>query len=305
MHTRRSFLKASSIYSAGILAAPGLSSFVKPDRDTKALGLQLYTVRDAMAKDPTGTLAKVAQIGYNSLEGATYTGTEKFYGMDPQTFAGVLKNNGLIMRSCHYRYGEDAGGAPALTNGVFNGTILHDWDKTVADAHALGIKYMVCAWLSEKERLGLDHYKKMAADFNVAGEKCKAAGIQFCYHNHDFEFDPKYGATLPYQVLLENTDPKLVKFELDLFWATKAGHDPVTIFQNHPGRFPLWHLKDVAKTAPYDTAAVGTGSIDFKKIFLSAKTAGLQYWFVEQDRTPGSPFDAITESITYIKANLV
>jgi sugar phosphate isomerase/epimerase len=312
MQTRRSFLKTGSLYSAGILAAPGLlrPGFPRAAGQTAraaghTLGLQLYTVRDAMAKDPVGTLAKVAQIGYNSLEGATYTGTEKFYGMDPQTFSGVLKNNGLIMRSCHYRYGEDNSGAPALTDGIFNGTILHDWDKTVADAHSLGIKYMVCAWLSPNERLGLDHYKKMAADFNVAGEKCKAAGIQFCYHNHDFEFDPKYGTTLPYQVLLDNTDPKLVKFELDLFWATKAGQDPAMIFQNHPGRFPLWHLKDAAKTPPYDTAAVGTGSIDFKKIFTSAKTAGLQYWFVEQDRTPGSPFDAIAESITYIKANLV
>ena len=258
-----------------------------------------------MTKDPVGTLAKVAQIGYNSLEGATYTGTEKFYGMDPKAFSDVLKTNGLVMRSCHYRYGEDNSGAPALTDGIFNGTILHDWDRTVSDAHSLGIKYMVCAWLSPNERLGLDHYKKMAADFNVAGEKCKAANIQFCYHNHDFEFDPKYGTTLPYQVLLDNTDPKLVKFELDLFWATKAGQDPAMMFQNHPGRFPLWHLKDAAKTPPYDTAAVGTGTIDFKKIFTSAKTAGLKYWFVEQDRTPGSPFDAIAESITYIKANLV
>jgi sugar phosphate isomerase/epimerase len=302
MHTRRSFLKTTAAWSAGALAAPALSSFLRVD--SKALGLQLYTVRAAMSTDPTGTLAKVAQIGYNSLEGATYTGTEKFYGMDAKTFGALLKGNGQVMRSCHYRLGEDATDAP-LTNGVFNGTILHDWDKTVEDAHTLGLQYMVCAWLSPKERLELDHYKQMAGEFNTAGEKCKAAGIQFCYHNHDFEFDPKYGATLPYQVLLENSDPKLVKFELDLFWATKAGHDPVTLFQQHPGRFPLWHLKDVAKTAPYDTAAVGTGSIDFKKIFTAAKTAGLKYWFVEQDRTPGSPFDAITESITYIKANLV
>src|SRR6202042_3248690 len=107
MHTRRSFLKSTALYSAGALAAPSLLSFMAAGKPT--IGLQLYTVRDAMAADPKGTLGKVAQIGYNSLEGATYTGTEKFYGMDPQTFAGVLKNNGLIMRSCHYRYGEDAG----------------------------------------------------------------------------------------------------------------------------------------------------------------------------------------------------
>src|ERR1700761_3128624 len=115
MQTRRSFLKTTSTYSAAILAAPFLPSLLQAGGP--AIGLQLYTVRDQMKADPTGTLAKVAQIGYNSLEGATYTGTEKFYGMDPQTFSGVLKNNGLVMRTCHYRYGEDPSGAPALTNG--------------------------------------------------------------------------------------------------------------------------------------------------------------------------------------------
>src|ERR1700754_3082044 len=125
MHTRRSFLKTTTIYSAGILAAPAIPSFLAAGKPT--IGLQLYTVRDAMASDPAGTLAKVAKIGFNSLEGATYTGSEKFYGMDAKGFGELLKNNGLVMRSCHYRYGEDSKGA-TLTNGVFNGTILHDWD---------------------------------------------------------------------------------------------------------------------------------------------------------------------------------
>src|ERR1700754_5121812 len=153
MHTRRSFLKNSALASASILAAPGLPSFLTAAGPV--IGLQLYTVRDFMGKDPAGTLAKVAQIGFNSLEGATYNdGKENFYGMDPKTFAGILKNNGLVMRSCHYRLGEDGRGA-TLTNGIFNGTILHDWDKAVADAHTLGLQYMICAWLSDKERGGL------------------------------------------------------------------------------------------------------------------------------------------------------
>ena len=299
MHTRRSFLKTSAVYSAGLLAAPRLFSSAGP-----AIGLQLYTVRDFMAKDPASTLAKVAQIGYNSLEGATYnSGDEKFYGMDAKTFAGLLKNNGQVMRSCHYRYGEDSKGA-TLTNGQFNGTILHDWDKAVEDAHALGLKYMICAWLSEPERGTLDHYKQMAANFNIAGEKCSKAGIQFCHHNHDFEFaaqDGKY----PYDILLNETDPKLVKMELDLYWATKAGQDPVKIFEAHPGRFPLWHLKDMDNTPAHAFTEVGNGTIDFKKIFAHKDTAGMKYWFVEQDRCPGSPFDSITKSITYIKQNLV
>jgi sugar phosphate isomerase/epimerase len=303
MHTtRRDFLKTASLYSAGILAAPALPSFLPPAG--QVFGLQLYTVRDFMAKDPEGTLARVARIGYNSLEGATYnSGDEKFYGMDARTFATMLKKNGLVMRSCHYRYGEDSQGA-TLTNGVFKGTILHDWDKAVEDAHALGLQYMICAWLSEPERGSLDHYKKMAADFNIAGEKCKKAGIQFCHHNHDFEFAAQ-GGKYPYDILLSETDPKLVKMELDLYWATKAGQDPVKLFEAHPGRFPLWHLKDMDATPQHNFTEVGHGTIDFKRIFAHKAVAGMKYWFVEQDQCPGSPFDSITKSINYIKQNLV
>src|ERR1700722_9205723 len=301
MHTRRSFLKSSAVYSAGILAAPALTPLFKANRPV--IGLQLYTVRDAMASDPTGTLAKVAGIGYNSVEGATYTGSEKFYGMDANTFAGVLKNNGLVMRSCHYRYGEDSQGA-TLTNGVFNGTILHDWDHTVEDAHAVGLQYMACAWLSPTERKGLDHYKKMADDFNVAGQKCKAAGIQFVYHNHDFEFDQQDGK-YPYDVILENTDPDLVKMEVDLYWLTFASQDADKLFNAPPRRCPLWHLKDMDHTPDKKFTSVGSGVIDFKNIFAHRDTAGMKYFFVEEDKCPGSPFDAITTSFNYIKSNLV
>ena len=300
MHTRRSFLKSTTLYSAGILAAPSFLSGL--GAGPRAIGLQLYTVRDAMDADPRGTLAKVAQIGYNSLEG-TYTGAENFYGMDPKTFAGVLKSNGLVMRSCHYRFGEDPAGG-VLTDGVFKGTILHDWQRAVDDAAALGLKYMVCAWLSPKERVGMDHYKRMADDFNKAAATCKAAGIQFCYHNHDFEFDQQDGK-YPYDVLLDNTDPKLVKMEMDLYWVTKAGQDPLKLIDKHPGRFPLWHLKDMDNTPAHAFTEVGNGVIDFKKIFTKASQSGMQYFFVEQDKCAGSPFDSITKSIKYIKANLV
>lgn len=296
MHNRRSFIKSASMYSAALLAAPSLPSWL--NKKPAVIGLQLYTVRDAMQADAKGTLAKVAAIGYNSLEGATYTGSEKFYGMDPGSFKKVLKDNGLVMRSCHYRLGEDNSG------GEMKGTILNDWHKAVDDAAALGIKYMVCAWLSPKERLGLDHYKKLAADFNKAAQTCKAAGIQFCYHNHDFEFEKQDGK-YPYDVLLDETDAAMVKMEMDLYWVNKAGQDPIKLFQKHPGRFPLWHLKDMDNTAAHDFTEVGNGTIDFKKIFAHAGTSGMKYFFVEQDKCPGSPFDSITKSIGYIKKNLV
>lgn len=294
MTTRRSFLKSSAVYSASLLVAPSLLNY-----NHKYIGLQLYTVRDAMQSDPAATLAHVAKIGYNSVEGATYTGSQKFYGMEPAAFSRLLKQNGLIMPSSHYRLGEEK------TNGeTAKGTMMSGWDKAIDDAAAVGIKYMVCAYLSEQERGGLDHYKKLADDFNKAGEMCKKAGIQFCYHNHAFEFDKQDGK-FPYEVLLENTDKNNVKMEMDLYWVTKAGQDPIALINKHPGRFPLWHVKDMDKTPEKNFAEVGNGSIDFKKIFKSADKAGVKYFFVEQDKTPGDPFVSITQSITYIKKNLV
>jgi len=293
--SRRSFLRSAALLSAGLAVSPSLLAAGK-----QYIGLQLYTVREAMEKDPTGTLARLAKIGYTSVEGATYTGTEKFYGMTPQAFAAVLKQNGLIMPSSHYRLGEEqTGGAPV------QGTILHDWDRAVDDAAAVGVKYMVCAYLSEAERgTSIDRYKTIAEQLNKAGERCKEAGIQLCYHNHDFEF-ANLGGQLPYDTLLTATDKNLVKMELDIYWIAKAGKDPLALFKQHPGRFPLWHVKDMDTTPQKAFTEVGNGSIDFKKIFAHASEAGLQYFFVEQDKTPGSPFDSVTKSISYIKKTLI
>lgn len=294
MTTRRSFIKTSAVLSAGLLIAPDLFAY-----DKKYIGLQLYTVRDYMQKDPASTIAKVAQIGYTSVEGATYTGSEKFYGMDSAAFASLLKQNGLIMPSSHYRLGEEQ------VNGASQkGTLLNDWSKAVDDAAAVGVKYMVCAFLSVPERGTLDHYKKVAEDFNKAGETCKKAGIQLCYHNHDFEFiqqDGKY----PYETLLANTDKDLVKMEMDIYWVTKANQDPIALINEHPGRFPLWHVKDMDNTSARMFTEVGNGIIDFKKIFKHADKAGLKYFFVEQDKCPGDPYASITQSVNYIKKNLV
>ena len=294
MQSRRTFVKSAALLSAGVLVSPELFAAAP-----KYIGLQLYTVRDAMQQDPAGTLAKVAKLGYNSVEGATYTGSQKFYGMEPAAFAGVLKQNGLIMPSSHYVLGE------AMNNGQpTQGTILHGWDKAVDDAAQVGVKYMVCAYLFDTERGNLDHYKQIADHLNKAGERCKKAGIQLCYHNHDFEFQAQDGK-LPYDLLLSQTDKNLVKMELDLYWATKAGHDPVALFKANPGRFPLWHVKDMDKTEKHDFTEVGNGSIDFKRIFAQAKLAGMQYFFVEQDKTPGDPFTSIQQSISYLKRTLV
>ena len=293
MTSRRSFIKTSAVLSAGAFIAPSLLNFKQ-----SVIGLQLYTVRDDMQKDPAGTLAKVASIGFNSVENATYTGSQMFYGMDAKAYAKLLKDNGLINPSGHYRWGLDEKG------GVMKGTMLHEWDKAVEDAAAVGLKYMVCAWLSPDERGGLDQYKKLAAACNAAGEICKKAGIQLCYHNHDFEFEKEDGK-YKWDVLLAEADKDLVKMELDLYWATKAGMDPVALFNQNPGRYPLVHMKDMDKTPEKAFTEVGNGVIDFKRILKDSKTAGMKYFFVEQDKCPGSPFDSITQSIAYIRKNLV
>jgi len=293
MTTRRSFLKTTSVLSAGVMIAPSAFKEKKP-----LIGLQLYTVRDAMDKDPKGTLARVAAIGYNSVEGATYTGTEKFYGMSPKEFKNVLKQNGQVMYSSHYMLGEQENNGKPI-----QGTMLHDWDKAVDDAAEVGLKYMVCAFLMESERGDLDHYKKVAEDLNKAGERCKKSGIQLCYHNHNFEF-VKQGNTYPYDILM-TTDKDLVKMEMDIYWVTKAGMDPLKLFKEYPGRFPLWHVKDMDKTAAKDFTEVGNGIINFKEIFKHKNEAGMKYFYVEQDKTPGDPFVSIKESIDYIKKNLV
>src|ERR1700743_947170 len=193
MTTRRSFIKTTAMASAGLMMAPKLFAFSKK----RQIGTQLYTVRDAMAKDPLGTLAQVAKIGFNTVEGATYTGTELFYGMPAAQFKSVLSDNGLEMPSAHYVLGESMPQA--------KGTLTNDWQKAVDDAATVGLKYMVCAFLFDTERGNLDNYKNTAEKLNIAGQVAKEAGIQLCYHNHNFEFVAQDGK-LPYDVLLQNSD---------------------------------------------------------------------------------------------------
>jgi len=292
MLNRRDFLRTGAMASTGLLLAPEILSAYKP----KYIGLQLYTVRDLMAKEPVLTLARVSEIGFNCIETATYTGSQRFYGMDAANFKRVLSDNDLHYASGHYLLGESMPDT--------KGTISNGWEKAVEDAHEAGLKYMVCAYLMDAERGTLDHYKQTADKLNRAGEIAKQAGIQLCYHNHDFEFIAQDGK-LPYDVLLSSTDKELVKMELDLYWVYKAKQDPIALFNANPGRFPLWHVKDMDNTAKQDFTEVGNGVIPFKNIFAQQKTAGLKYFFNEQDKTPGDPMVSITQSFKYIKKNLV
>ncbi len=284
MLNRRELLKQMALVTAGSFFMN--DTLALHDAKNKKIGVQLYTLRDAISKDAKGSLKRVAELGFGEVENFGYNG--KFFGMDASTYKTLLGDLGMTAPSGHYMYGN----------------ILNGWEKAVEDAKAIGHDYMVLAYLTPPERKSLDDYKKIAENLNKAGEVCKKAGIQLCYHNHEFEFEAMNGQ-LPFDILTGETDAGLVKIELDLYWAMVAGQDPVALFKKHKGRIALWHVKDMDKTPKKNFTEVGNGVIDFTTIFKNAKTSGMKHFFVEQDVCPGSPFDSISQSIGYIKSNLI
>lgn len=243
------------------------------------IGIELYTVRREFAKDPEGTLARVAEIGYREVEFAEYPpGT-------PQEIRRMLDRHGLRAPASHV-------GLTELRTG---------WDAALERAGVIGQQYIVVAFVGQNERKNADDWKRIAASFNRAGATARKDGLSFCYHNHDFEFPPLDGV-VPYDLLLGETDPKLVGLELDLYWISKAGKDPLDYFAKWPGRFPLVHVKDMDATPRRFFADVGKGTIDFRRIFRRARQAGIQHYFYEQDETPGDPFDSARASYQYLRS---
>jgi len=256
-------------------------------------GLQLWSVRDAMGKDPAGTLKLVADMGYTDIECAGYDG-ESFYGMDNKTFKSLLGDLGLSMKSGHVKTGAD--------NPAQRGTMTNDWEKFLNDHKEMGIQSAVCAYFFEDERKTIDDYKRHAALFNKCAEKAKEYDIMFLHHNHDFEFVPLDGQ-VPYDILINETDKDLVKFELDLYWVKKGNADAFELFKNNPGRFPVWHVKDMDDTPEQFFTEVGTGIIDYVALFKEAKQAGMQYFYVEQDAFKSlDPLVSVKQSHDYMKA---
>ncbi|RYY54189.1 MAG: sugar phosphate isomerase/epimerase [Chitinophagaceae bacterium] len=279
---RSQFLKvagaaAAGLYFSGDLFAAG---------NTQNLALQLYSVRDAVAKDLEGTLERLVKLGYNKLE--IYGDNGKFFGHTAAEFKAILKRTGVEVVSSHHISGISMKSP---------GTLSEGWSQTVEDLKTVGAKYAACSFLFPAERTP-DIYKTLPDLLNKSGETARAAGLRFGYHNHDFEFEP-YGDTLVYDHILTSTDPKLVFMELDLYWIVKAGKDPVAYFNKYPGRFPLWHVKDM-DAATGDITEVGNGKVDFKAIFAERKKAGLEQWFVEQDVSKGDMFESLKKSHDYI-----
>jgi len=275
---RRHFIQNLSFGAAGLYMSPLLADQFKK----KSLNVQLYTVRDAVSKNLEGTLERLAGLGYKNIELYGYNGS--FFGKTASEFKTILGNAGIKVLSSHHTTGI------AMKS---KGTLSDGWDKAIEDVHALGAEYMVCAYLMPNERTP-EIYKSLPAMFEKAATATKAAGIQFAYHNHDFEFE-KLDDTLVYDFLLKNTPGDLVKMEMDLYWISKAGHDPVAYFEKYPGRFAMWHVKDMEAGTKAITE-VGNGTIDFDRIFKARKKAGLKYWFVEQDTSKRDMFESLTIS---------
>jgi len=290
MH-RRNFVK-STVLATGALAFP--SSVFPKDLflgSIDKLGVQIYTVRNELGKDFEGTIKQLAGIGYDYLELFNYV-DGKVYDNDVSQLNKIFKDNDVVAKSLHIGTG--------ITSPDVKGTLTNGWDKAVEDGANMGLEYMVCAYLAEPERKTLDQYKEHAELFNKSGEIAKKHGIQFAYHNHSFEFD-KIDGQVPYDLLLKETDPDLVKMEVDLYWMTKGGQDPVSYFKQHPGRFALWHVKDMSAKDQFFTE-VGNGTIDWAKIFANKDKAGMKYFFVEQDRCRDhTPIESLKISYDYLK----
>jgi sugar phosphate isomerase/epimerase len=249
----------------------------------KSFGLQLWTVRDELAKDPKATLKQVASFGYKHVE--SFEGAKgMFWGMKNTEFKKYITDLGLNMYSSHFGS-------------------MDNFEKKVADAAEIGMKYLTMAW--EGPGKTIDDYKKYAEEFNKKGELCKKNGLRFAFHNHDFTFRQLEGQ-LAQDVLISGTDSSLVDFEMDIYWVVAAGQDPEAWFKKYTNRFRLCHIKDRSKTPGTDngknSVTLGTGMIDFKKVLRTAKDNGMNYFIVEQEYFEGStPLKDIETDAAYMK----
>lgn len=287
---RRKFLKQTGGLALGSVVLSSctvkkISSMADPSGSTGTshFGIQLYTLRDDLPKDPAGVLKQVASFGYKQIE--SYEGSNgMFWGMGHTGFKKYMDDLGMKIVSSHC-------------------DINTGFEKKAAEAAEIGMKYLICPWLGPQK--SLDDFKKAAEKFNRCGEICKKEGILFAYHNHDYSFKMQEGQ-LPQDLMMNETDPALVDFEMDIYWVVAAGKDPEEWFRNHRNRFRLCHVKDRSKTPGPDNGKnsvdLGTGSIDWKKVLHTAAENGMQYFIVEQEAYPnGSPLEAAKTDALYMK----
>ena len=280
MFTRRELLK--SLPALAALPAARLRA-----RQLEAIGVQLYTVRSVLPQKPAETLHAIEAIGYSEIE-ATYAGLDRLWP--------AIKATRLNPMSVH------------LDNTLMNAGKEEELARAIDQAKGWGFAYAVFPYLPPAERGGLEKFRVLSDKLNRAGEKCRAAGLRFCYHNHAFEFEPMEGTT-GFQVMVDRLDKNLCGFEMDCFWVSVAGHNPVDLLHKLSGRVPLLHLKDKAQgtLVMYKESVersafkeVGHGVIDWPEVLRAAQSAGVEHYFVEQDQTPGDPVESLRQSFAYL-----
>lgn len=292
MQKRRTFLKNSAGLTLGAFLSGGLLSCngngVRSDFRLKEYGIQLWTVKEFMEKDPKGTLEQLAEYGYDTIE--SFGGSKGIlWGMKVPEMKKFLADNGLKMVSSHC----DSGFA-------FNMGRIDEFRKLVDDCGKLGVKYLVNPYMGNLENI--EQFRVAAGAFNILGEICRTRNITYCYHNHDYTYMDMNGY-IPQEVLLKGTDPDIVGFQMDLYWVVAAGEDPVKWLEKYPGRYPISHVKDRYKQGKLEEIAkedgtekpnkingscvLGEGQIDFDKILSVAKKNGMKEFFVEQERFDG------------------
>ncbi len=291
---RRKFIQYAGLFGAA--AALPLPAFATADQPKYKLGYQLFSIRDAMAEDPLATLKALQEMGYQDFEIYGFDDARgEYYGYPAAEFKRILDDLGLTVSSGHYGFSPYLDKSDdALTSYV---------DRCIAGARALNSRYITWPWIAPEQRT-LDHFKLMSRKLNRIGEQVQAAGLGFAYHNHGFEFED-YGGTTGYDIILEETDPALVKLQLDMYWVMhSSGLTPKELVAAQPGRYVMWHIKDMDKVSR-DYTELGNGSIDYAAILPDPVAAGLEYYYLEQ----GGNFAAdsttsAAESAAYFKSQL-
>jgi sugar phosphate isomerase/epimerase len=284
MSTRRQFLQSLSLLTAG-LAIPSVSekAFAASLNFKKEVGIQLWTLKDLIKNDLNTTLEALSKMGYASIE--TYGFDGNFFEIPPAEFHSFCSGLGLEVHSTHTNITDK------------NAAFLAE------KAAAAGLEYLIMPSMMGRPENSIDDFKRTAEEMNRMGETCRQFNLRFGYHNHEFEFRKMEGQ-LPYDILLAETEPSLVDFQLDIYWIVKAGCDPVLYFQNHPKRFSTWHVKDLGNDG--ESCIVGNGIIDFKALMQEVENAGLHRIFVEQESfSEGSPLYCVEQSLHYIQSNLL
>jgi sugar phosphate isomerase/epimerase len=275
MKTRREFLLQSSALTLGTMLVP---SITLANTVSQKFGVQLYSFRNEMAKDAIGTLEQIAAIGIKEIETAR-SNKGHYYGLSPKEMKSVCDDLGMNLKSGHV----------ALDG---------NWQRTMDEAVESGQEYLICSSMPSRGQT-VDNYLKVAEKFNEAGEACKKLRLKFGYHNHAYEFESENNQVL-YEVLLDNTDPNLVHMELDLGWVIMGGKDPLDYFKAYPGRFPLWHLKDMDMEKKESTE-FGKGGLDIALMMQNQKASGVKHIFIEQEEYANTPLESMKHNMAYLK----